>query len=215
MSENIDPYKITFETWNKIASIYQDKFMNLDLYDATYDTFCNLIPKTNAPILELACGPGNITKYLLGKRPDFKILATDIAPNMLELAKQNCPSADFKILDCRNLDSINEKYDGIMCGFCMPYLSKEDCVKLIKDCALILNANGILYFSAIEGDYEQSGFESGSSGDKVFVYYHQVDYLQEQLTKNNLELIELKKIDYPKTADIISTHIIFIARKKI
>lgn len=215
MSDNIDPYKITFETWNKIASIYQDKFMNLDLYDAIYDTFCNLIQKNNAPILELACGPGNITKYLLDKRPDFKILATDIAPNMIELAKQNCPTANFKILDCRNLDVIQEKYDGIMCGFCMPYLSKEDCAKLIKDCSIILASNGIVYFSAIEGDYEQSGFEMGSSGDKVFVYFHQVDYLQEQLTKNNLELIELKKIDYHKTADIISTHIIFIARKKI
>lgn len=215
MTNKKDPYKITFETWDKVASAYQDKFMHLDLYNDTYDKFCELIQIPKVKILELACGPGNITKYLLDKRPDFKILATDIAPNMIELAKQNCPSANFKILDCRNLDVIQEKYDGIMCGFCMPYLSKEDCAKLIKDCSSALNNNSIVYFSTIEGDYEQSGFEMGSSGDKAFVYYHQVDYLQEQLTKNNLELIELKKIDYPKTADSISTHIIFIARKKI
>jgi len=41
-----------------------------------------------AKVLELACGPGNITKCLLSKRPDLEILATDIAPNILELAKK-------------------------------------------------------------------------------------------------------------------------------
>lgn len=214
MSQNTDPYKITFETWNKIASIYQDKFMNLDLYDATYNTFCVHLQKPQAKILEIGCGPGNITKYLLNKRPDYQISGIDVAPNMVELAKQNNPTAQFKIMDCRNIASIVNTYDGIMCGFCMPYLSKDDCAKLIKDSSKLLNKNGVFYFSAIEGDYEQSGFEAGSSGDKAYVFYHQADYLQEQLNDNDFELIELKKILYPKTADIISTHLVFIARKK-
>jgi hypothetical protein len=29
----MDRYKETFETWNKVASLYQDKFMELDLYN--------------------------------------------------------------------------------------------------------------------------------------------------------------------------------------
>lgn len=214
MPENSDPYKITFETWNKIASIYQDKFMNLDLYNKSYDLFCTHLQKPQVKILEIGCGPGNITKYLLNKRPDYQILGTDIAPNMIELAKQNNPTAQFERMDCRNLNSVKEKYDGIMCGFCMPYLSKEDCAKLIEDCSHILNSNGILYFSVIEGDYEQSGFEAGSSGDKAYVYYHQSDYLQQQLSYNNFEIIEVDRILYPKSADVISTHLIFIANKK-
>ncbi len=60
-------YQETFKAWNKIAQIYQDKFMELDLYNEAYDTFCELIPVKNSKILEIACGPGNITKYLLGK----------------------------------------------------------------------------------------------------------------------------------------------------
>lgn len=213
MTNKSDSYKITFETWNKIASIYQDKFMNLNIYDDSYDQFCVQLAKPNAKILEIGCGPGNITKYLLNKRPDYQILATDVAPNMIELAQINNPTASCKVMDCREINLIKDKFDGIMCGFCMPYLSKEDCEKLIKDSALLLNEDGMLYFSAIEGNYEQSGFEAGSSGDKAFVYYHQADYLQEQLSKNKFELIELQKIQYPKTADVISTHLIFIAKK--
>ena len=85
----MDRYKEPFETWNKVASLYQVKFMGLNLYNDTYDFICNLITKDNAKILEIGCGPGNITKYLLSKRPDFDIFGIDIAPNMIELAKKN------------------------------------------------------------------------------------------------------------------------------
>ena len=85
----MDKHDETFETWNKIASIYQDKFMNLDLYDGTYNYICDSITVTNAKVLEVGCGPGNITKYLLSKRPDFDIFGIDIAPNMIEFARKN------------------------------------------------------------------------------------------------------------------------------
>ena len=75
--------KETFETWNKIALLYQNKFMDFELYNETYDFICNSIIKEKAKILEIGCGPGNITKYLLSKRPDFNIYGIDIAPNMI------------------------------------------------------------------------------------------------------------------------------------
>jgi predicted TPR repeat methyltransferase len=206
-------YKKTFETWDKIASLYQDKFMYMDLYNDTYDLFCDQIKKHNPQILEIGCGPGNITKYLLTKRSDFKIEAVDISPNMIKLAQDNNPAANFKVMDCRELDKLNSKFDGIICGFCMPYLSKTDCAKLIRDCACLLNSSGILYFSAIEGDYQKSGYEAGSSGDKAYVYYHQEDYLQKELKENKFELIDVKRKSFTKADGTFSTHIIFIAKK--
>ena len=88
----MDTYKETFDTWNKVAKLYQEKFMNLDLYDDTYDTFCEQVNIENSTILEIGCGPGNITKYLLNKRPDFRIEGIDISSNMIELANIHWPS---------------------------------------------------------------------------------------------------------------------------
>lgn len=211
----MDRYTITFEGFNKLASAYQDKFMNLDLYNDTYDKFCQLLNKANAKVLDIGCGPGNVTKYLLAKLPDLKIDGIDMAPNMVELAKANNPTASFEIMDCRKIDKLPGKYDGIICGFCMPYLSKTDCAKLIKDCSQLLRIGGILYFSAIEGDYSESGFETASNGQaKAYVYYHQQDYLQHQLTLYNFRLIHLDRKQYQKSADTISTHMIFISEKK-
>lgn len=199
--------------FNKYAQQYQDKFMNLDLYNDTFDVFCDNIPKRNAAILELACGPGNITKYLLSKRPDFSILATDLAPNMLALAKENNPAADFRIMDTRDVASVGEKYDGIVIGFCLPYLSKEETAKLISDAAGILNPDGLIYISTMEDDYSKSGIEKSSSGDAVFVHYYLADDILPMLEASHFEIINLQRKDFVQKDGTIAKHLIIIAKK--
>lgn len=209
----MDRYQITFQTWDKVAQKYQDVFMDLDLYNETYDAFCNLVAMPNASIFEIGCGPGNITRYLLAKRPDFKIEAIDVSPNMIELAQKNNPQAHFKVMDAREISSVTKTFDGVVCGFILPYLSREDTAKLIKDCAALLNPGGILYFSAIEGPYEKSGFETGSDlENKLYVYYHPEKYLLELLQANGFELVRLNRIHYPK-GDLVDTHLVFMAWK--
>lgn len=210
----MNKYKTTFNTWNKIAQIYQDKFMDLDLYNKTYDLFCSLITQNHPEILEIGCGPGNITKYILTKRPDFNIIATDISENMIALAKENNPTAKFNLLDARKINTIQDNFDAILCGFCMPYLSKEDCSKLIKDSVSLLKNNGLIYFSTIEGDYKKSGYGFGSTiKDKTYVYYHQENYLKAQLLENNFEIIKIFRIQYSKNNHQNDVHLVFIAKK--
>lgn len=35
---HMDTYKETFESWNKVATLYQDKFMDLTLYQSIFTT---------------------------------------------------------------------------------------------------------------------------------------------------------------------------------
>lgn len=208
----MDDQQLTYHTYNQIAELYQDKFMNLNLYDDTYDRFCELIPQKNARIFEIACGPGNITKYLLTKRPDFKIGAIDFAENMIQLAKMNNPSASFEVMDCRKIDTINSKYEAIICGFCMPYLSKNECAKLIKDCARLLGKGGIFYLSVIEGNYEDSAYETSSDGRfKMFIYNHEADFLFRELQNNQFEILEVFRKIYPKNEESTTSHLIIVA----
>lgn len=150
----MDRYRETFDTWNNIniASIYQDKFMDLNLYNNTYDYISTSIDKPKAKLLEIGCGPENITKHLLSKRPDFDIFGNDIAPNMIELAKLNNPTAHFAVMDSRQINNRDTKYDGIICGFCLPYLSHTESNELISNAYDLLNDNGLIYLSFEEGD---------------------------------------------------------------
>lgn len=208
----MDKYKITSTTWNKLAQIYQDMFMDLDLYNDSYDSFCEIISKQNADILEIGCGPGNITKYLLSKRQDFEIQAIDVAPAMLELACKNNPQVQYYVLDCRDIDQVKDRFDGIMCGFCLPYLAKTDSAKLIADCARLLNPLGVLYLSFIVGDYSNSGFETGRTGDRMYVHYYKLDELRQLLEDCGFELVHVIRKHYTKGDGRTEEHLILLAQ---
>ncbi len=209
----MDKYKETFDTWNMVASIYQDKFMDLDLYNETYDYICKSIDKYQAQLLEIGCGPGNITKYLLSKRPDFDIFGIDVAPNMIELAKLNNPTAKFAVMDSRRIDGLDMKYDGIISGFCLPYLSPNECKELISNSYNLLYENGLIYLSFVEGNHRKSGFQV-SSGGRVYFNFHTLNKIKEQLTENKFSGIEVFKVRYKRSDLEYETHTIVTGRKK-
>lgn len=209
----MDKTKIAVDVFNKYANEYQNKFMDFDLYNESFDLFCDHIVKANANILELACGPGNITQYLLKKRPDFKILGIDLSLNMITLAKINNPEAEFQLMDCRDIGTIHKKQDAIMCGFCLPYLSKEESIQLISDASKLLEYNGIFYLSTMEDDYSKSGFKKGSSGEEIFMHYHQADYLTQALEENDFKMINLQRKDYTEHDGSKTIDLLIIAEK--
>lgn len=211
----MDRYKETFETWNKVASLYQDRFMDLELYNDSYDFICNTIANKEAKILEIGCGPGNITKYLLSKRPDFDIFGIDIAPNMIELAKKNNPAASFAVMDSRHINDLKTKYDGIVCGFCLPYLSETDSIKFIADCYNLLNEYGLIYLSFVEGDPDKSGFQVSSSGDRSYFYFYNLAELKTQLVECNFDVLKIFKVVYKRSDNETEIHTIITAKKKI
>jgi len=210
--KNPDKTQIAVNLFDQKAQQYQDKYMDVSLYHDSFDEFCAWIKLKGAKVLELACGPGNITQYLLKKRPDFQLLGTDLAPNMVKLAKLNNPTAEFQLLDAKKISELGQKFDAIMCGFCLPYLSKEEAIKLIEDASQNLNEQGVIYLSTMEDDYSTSGWKGPSSGEgeKIYMYFHQEDYLTEALRKSSFSKIAVQRKAYAapdgsSTVDLILT----------
>ncbi len=188
--------------------------MDMDLYNDTYDYICKNIEKPKAKILEIGCGPGNITKYILSQRSDFDVFGIDIAENMVELAKQNNPTAQFAVMDCREINKLNTKFDGIVGGFCLPYLSVIESKELITNAYDLLNDGGLFYLSFVEGDPEKSEFKAGSGG-RVFFNYHDLDKLKSQLLAFNFEELKTFKVKYKISETGFDIHTILIAKKKM
>ena len=209
-----DRYIETHKTWNTIAQLYEEKFMDIELYNDSYKKFCELLSTSNATVLEIGCGPGNITRRILDWNPNLKVLATDVSVNMIDLARRNNPNIDVQILDCRNLRTIRDKFDGIICGFTIPYLAKIDMSNLMADCAQSLNENGILYLSFVNGDYSDSGFISGSSGDRTYFYYYDLKTIKHALELNNMIIVDHSNKEYKRADDSIEIHTIINARKQ-
>ncbi len=208
------PNAKTLHNWNQLAQAYQDKFMEMDLYNSTYNAFCEAIEKKDAQVLELGCGPGNVTKYLINKQPNYSILATDTAPSMIELGKINVPKAQFQLLDVRDMLGLNQQFDAILGGFVIPYLDSKETEQFIADSYQMLNKNGVLYFSCIEKETSYSETQTSSDGKITMeVNYHTADFLLASLEKNQFQLLSVFRIDYPKPNGTSDIHLIIIAQK--
>ena len=205
--------KTAESVFNDCADDYVRQFMDVSLYGSSFDEFCTSV-KQNATVLEIGCGPGNISKYLLEKRPDLDLFGIDVAPKMIELAKSYNPTADFAVMDAKEIGTLKRKFDAVMCGFCLPYLSKEATIGLIIDTSLLLNENGVLYLSTMEDDYTQSRLQTSSNGEyTLFMYFHEAGYLTEALVENGFEIISQQRQDYPTKNGSKVVDLILIARK--
>jgi SAM-dependent methyltransferase len=203
----------TQTTWNSLAKLYAEKFMGLELYNDTYERFCDLLLGAEATVLELGCGPGNITRQLLKRKPKLQVLATDYAEEMVALAQKNNPAIKTQVLDGRNVSLINGLFDGIMCGFLLPYLSPKEGLKLIADCSSLLNSKGVLYISFVAGNILGSGFITGNTGKRTYFYYHNTQALKEALAENSMEAKEVIQKEYHRSETESEVHTIIIAAK--
>jgi len=202
--------RLAYDVFNRRADDYQKKFMDVSLYADSLDHFCGLL-KPGSKVLELACGPGNITKYLLTARPDLKIHATEIAPAMLELARGNNPNATFAFLDARQVRSLDVKFDAIMVGFCLPYLSREEIGVLFKDCAQVLNPGGCIYISTMEDDYSRSRLHTTPGGESLFIYYHEENSLAQAFSEAGFEVQYTRRKFQKQESGEINTDLLMIA----
>ncbi|TAH24384.1 MAG: class I SAM-dependent methyltransferase [Cytophagales bacterium] len=211
----MENYTKTIETYNEVVLNYENKFMEMDLHNDTYQLFCSLL-NLNAKLLDVGCGPGNITKYFLKIREDLTITGIDLAPNMIKRAKYNVPNANFMVKDALKINELEDTFDGIVIGFCMPYLNKEDSLNLIKLSSTKLHSKGLIYISTMEDDYAKSGYEttSFSDGKQVYVYYHQEDSLKTELINNGFEVLKIIRKDYPEPEGTFLTDLVIIAQKK-
>ncbi len=180
------------DVFDKFASQYAEKYMDLTPFYGSFDLFCQAISKADASIFEMACGPGNVTKYLLSKRPDFQLLGTDIAPQMLKIAQLNNPNAHFKEMDCCKMDELDTFFDGVVSGFVVPYMDSEEVEKLFRDIQSVLNSGGVFYLSTMIDSSTHSEYVGPSSGDgmALLTHYYDVPFLEKRIEDVGLQIIE-------------------------
>jgi ubiquinone/menaquinone biosynthesis C-methylase UbiE len=208
-----NPYDHNIESWRKLARNYHETFQDIRIYDTSYETFASQIESDSPAILEVGCGPATVTRWLKQRFPSSEILATDVAPEMIEEAKKHVQDVDFEVLDAREIRKINRKFDAVLAGFIIPYLTKEDLNTFVSSVADRLNESGIFYLSCIEKDYSESSTAVSSSGLEMTVHYYLEKDILSLFTKYHLHILDTIRVDYPMSSGESDTHLILIAKK--
>lgn len=211
-----DQYQQSVDRFNEFAKEFEHGFMELSLYDNAIKSFCSTISLPDPKILELGCGPGNVTRRLKNHLPGARITAIDMAENMISLARKNVPDVDFKVMDVRGINQLKGPFDAIIAAFVLPFLSYEDCSDLLAKISVLLKPDSMLYLSTMEGTPEQNGFETTSfSGEsKIHFTYYEEAFLKNLLKNVNISVVNFIKQPYIRNGVPLLTDIIIFGQKR-
>jgi len=98
-------------------------------------------------ILDLACGPGNMTRPLAARvAPHGEVVGVDLAPGMIELARSaGIPNARFEVMDIEALAFPDRTFDATICGHGLQFV--PDLPRAIGEARRVLKASGRLVAS--------------------------------------------------------------------
>jgi ubiquinone/menaquinone biosynthesis C-methylase UbiE len=181
--------KNVFEAYNIIASWFSENRYQ-GLIEKTYlDRLTNIIGK-GANVLDLGCGTGMpMMHYLLMQ--GMHVTGVDASYRMLEIAKNNLPSADFIQADMRNL-SLNRKFDAIIAWHSFFHLPCEDQPSMFNVFKNHLNTNGVLLFTSGKEHGEAWGMNGGIN---LFHGSLNTDKYQSLLDVHNFRILEYQEDD--------------------
>lgn len=98
--------------------------------------------------LEIACGTGRVTRHLRNViSPNAKLIASDISPDMLAIAKEKLEQLDieWQTVDAQELPFQENTFDLVMC--CFGYMFVPDKAKAFAEAYRVLKPGGMFLFT--------------------------------------------------------------------
>ena len=120
----------SLEYWDNIHSKYERNEIKLDNW---LDKFETIIDSCSTPILDLGCGSGNDTLYLINKNK--QVISCDQSSNAINNIKKNFPEVYdtkcFNMLDGMPFD--NNSFELIIADLCLHYFKEKDTFELLNE----------------------------------------------------------------------------------
>lgn len=101
----------------------------------------------NPMVLELGCGTGAFSKFVLKELPLLRLTSGDISPKAVQIAANRYASyknACFKIVDATSIDYDPATFDAVIGNSILHHLPVETS---LKECFRVLKPGGIIWFS--------------------------------------------------------------------
>jgi ubiquinone/menaquinone biosynthesis C-methylase UbiE len=108
-------------------------------------------------VLDVAAGPGD-TGFLAARRlGSGRLVSTDLAPAMVEAARQRgtelgIENADYRTLDAQAMDLPDASFDGVICRW--GFMLMPDPAAALRECKRVLKPGGRLVFAVFTGPDE-------------------------------------------------------------
>jgi ubiquinone/menaquinone biosynthesis C-methylase UbiE len=127
-----------------------DNYLGPFLFEPYGKAMAERVPVNGtSTLLELASGTGRVTRHLRERLPgSVKITATDLSPDMMEVAKGKVRGVEFAVADMQNLPFEENSFDVVVCQFGLMF--PPDKPKVFAEVRRVLKPGGTFLFATWE-----------------------------------------------------------------
>lgn len=208
----VDYNAVSVACFDKHASNYADKYFDLRDYHSYYDMLLQHLPATACRVLDLACGPGNVTAYLSQQRPALSFDCVDRSAAMLAHVQRRLPYAKPILADCRDLSQLSPGYDAAAFCFGLSYFDDADASLVLQQLCAVLKPGAILLLSTVAGDAANNGVQTNAAGDSVISFFRSQAEINHLLASAGFDLLLSETVASPANASQISQDLVLLAR---
>lgn len=151
----IDKIDETIDTYNNIVEEYIDYFNSKDLHgNVQFQKEIDVLVENlenGSNILDVGTAIGDYPKYLTERcNKDFDVIGVDSSENMINVAMKNAPKANFKVMDMRSLDFLDNSFNAIICLATLIHVDDDTAIKILEKFDLMLKTNGLIIINVME-----------------------------------------------------------------
>jgi ubiquinone/menaquinone biosynthesis C-methylase UbiE len=129
--------------WKRAAAHYEDSWLGATT--AFVESLLDAVGvAAGTRLLDVATGPGYVAAEAL--RRDSVVVGLDVAEEMVELARERCPEAEFVVGDAHELPFEDERFDAVTMSFGIHHVSDPE--RVFAEAARVLRPGGWYAFTS-------------------------------------------------------------------
>lgn len=195
-----DLVKTGYDNMARIYMSHRDELKS----DKYVRKLIRLLPK-NSLILDVGCGGGvPIDDILL--RSGHSVVGIDVSSEMVKIARDNCPLAEYVVRDMRDLQDGEYEVDAIVSFYALFHVKRDLHSTILRKFASFLPKGGMLLLTMGDRDFEG---KHELYGETVWSSHYGREKNRSIVEKSGFEII-LDEIDKSGR----ESHQILIARKR-
>lgn len=206
----MDTTQLVKNTYNQIADSYTDRYFDISSDIPLIDRLLSLLPE-QAKILDLGCGPGNFTQYLVSK--GFITEGIDISEAMLTIAKQHLPQVPFVQGNMSALPYTDESFDAVVSAYSLIHIAQADIPNTLMGIKRVLKKNGLILVLAQIGNSDQMIAEPLQPKLQNFVNFFRLEQLAKAFQEQGFQIKEHIEIPIDDPDNLTNSILFLIAQK--
>jgi trans-aconitate 2-methyltransferase len=103
-------------------------------------------------VVDLGCGPGNLTALLVERWPDARVVGLDSSTEMIAKARATTPAVDFRVADLRDWATGADQVDVLVSNATLQWVPGH--LDLLPDLVARVNPGGWLAFQ-VPGNFDE------------------------------------------------------------